>query len=219
MATTAAEVCNVALSRIGQRELIDSLDEDTEAARACAVAFPHALEGALAAGAWRFATSRAALALLPGLTGRFYAYAYALPSDCIAPRYLDSGFGPSYGGGLGGAYGAGVPAELVGVALPGSLAGARVPFVTEGGVLYTSDAAAVLVYTARVDSPARWPPLFTDFMAWKLAAELALSVALKPQLAMALDQRASQAFARALAADLNQAQEGPPPDSEFIRVR
>lgn len=198
MPESEAELCNIALARIGQGEFIDALTEDTREARACKVCYSHCRDTVLASHPWSFATKRSTLALLTvERTG--WEFAYALPTDCITALSLYSGTrAPS--------------------------ADVRVPFAIEhdsssNRVLLTDEEEAELIYIGRVTAPPLFPPLFTDALAWKLASELALSLPVKPGVAVSLEQAYGRALARAGAADFRQAQEDLAPDSEFIRIR
>lgn len=78
---------------------------------------------------------------------------------------------------------------------------------------------ARLVYTARVTDVTKFPSLFVDALAWKLAVDLALSQAAKPQLATSIRQQAEEAFASAAAAQRDGRQPDPRPASSFVAVR
>lgn len=198
--TTAAQLCNVALARVGQRQLLDNLDEKNEAARLCKALYGPARDAVLELFAWPFAMRRAALALLaPGSERDGWAYAYDLPSECLAPREIWAGTR--------------APAR-----------DQRIPWALEddataGRILLTDQSEAVLLYTRAVETVGLFPPLFVDTVAWKLACDLALSLPVKPQLLPMLDRKYQMALASASAAALNQRQEDAPPDAEWIRGR
>jgi hypothetical protein len=208
VATTPAELCNVALGRIGHRQFIDSLNEAVAAAEACAVSYPFSRDLVLAAFPWPFATRRARLAEVADQARSGWGYVYALPVDLIAVRYLYN-------------------AANIGVL---ATADKRTPYALEGSpmdpaagygrrVLLTDQAGAELLYTARVETVALYPPAFQDALAWHLASELALSLAVKPQLGIAALGHYERALARAAALELRQGQDGPMGESEFIRER
>lgn len=198
MATDAVQICNKALLRIGHRQLIGDLGENTAEAQACNTLYPLSRDEVLAELPWRFASYRSVLALLT-TTRNGWAFAYSLPADCVAPRRLWDG-----------------------LRNPGK--GQRIPFdvegdATSGGILLTDQPAAELIYTALIEDVPRFPPLFVDALAWKLAADLALGVTVKPQVGMAMAQQYTRALARAAASDANQGQADVPPDAEHIRAR
>lgn len=214
MATDAVQICNRALLRVGQRQLIGDLAEATTPAQACNALYSMAVDEVLAEIPWRWATLRAALALLGTNSPLNWAYIYALPSDCLTARYILDGTLLS------------TPFSSAGFDTLQTAPGreGRVPFALKynaisGPVLLTDQENAGLVYVARVTVVPHFPPLFADALAWKLAAELALALPVKPQVGIAMMQSYQQALARAAAADANQGQADVPPDAEHIRVR
>jgi hypothetical protein len=199
VALSEAKLCNVALARVGHRQFLDSLEEATAEARVCKELYAPTRDALLASLPWGFATRRAVLAAVAGAERTGWEYVYALPDDCVTARYLWAGRTPT-------------PER-------------RIPFVLEHdaatgrAVLLADLEAAELVYTARIETPTMFPPLFDDALAWRLASELALALAVKPQVAMAMDQRARMAMLAAGAAEMNQSQEDQLPEGESVRAR
>lgn len=203
MAAAEAGVCNMALLRIGQAQTIDNLNEASVAARACKAFFATARDAVLEARPWPFASHRATLAQLATLTttqlGQ-WGYGYSMPADCLAPRYLFSGTDEPAGD-------------------------ADVPFATEddpatGKILLTNLKSAVLVYTAQILAPPKWSAMFTDALAYKLASDLALGLAKKPDLADSMLKKYLIAVGLAAAAAKQQTREtSPQPESQYVRGR
>ncbi len=198
MATNAAAICNIALLRVGNRQTIDSLDGRSTEAQVCKVAYANARDAVLAAASWRFARKRSVLALVSGVEVTGWDFVYALPGDCIAPRFLWAEQEDP-------------PVEM------------RIPYELEAGdngtLLLTNQEDAELVYTARVETVARYSPLFVDTLAWVLAADLVLGLPVKPAVAQWMAARAQVALGQAAAANENQVQRGPAPEAEAIRAR
>lgn len=198
MATTAEGVCNIALLRLGQRDTIASLGEQSAQARACNALFETARDAVLQLAIWGFATKRALLAALTGEERSGWTYAYALPTDCIAPRLIWPGDWP-------------VAPD------------ARIPYAEESTgtarLILTNQPDAELVYTARITAVPLFSPLFQQALAWYLAADLALALPVKPGLAAQMQQGFRLALSQAQAANFNQQQESPPPDADAIRAR
>lgn len=202
------DIANVALLRIGQLATIADMNEDTPQAQAVKAIFSHARDAVLEAFMWPFATFRATLNVIASVDDdpddanlrSGWGYVYQLPNLCIAPRYIWPGTNN-----------------------PGE--GQEVPFTIEGDetrgrVLLTDHEEAELVYTKLVDVPARWSPMFRDALATRLAADLAMSVAKKPDLGLGLFRMFDSLISRAAAAQANQARkELPPPDPSYIRDR
>lgn len=200
MAQTATEICNLALGRIGVRQFINDLQNQktTEAATA-RVFYEPARDTVLASFPWQFATGRAVLALT-ALERTNWLYVYTLPADCLAARYL----------------------VVEGVQEPRP--DQRAPYGLEndetvGKVLLTDLEAAELVYTRALEDVNLFPPLFVEALAWKLAADFALGIPIKPQLAASIQQGYSRAVAMAATQDFRQSQQGPEPQASYIRAR
>src|SRR5690606_41035061 len=101
-----------------------------------------------------------------------YAFAYALPSDCITVQEVFAG--------------------------RGLREDQKVPFRVENEgdvrVLLTDQENAEIIYTARVESPTLFHPLFVDALTWKLAGDLAISLANDDHLANRFANRANNRF-------------------------
>lgn len=200
MASTEAQIVNIALLRVGSRAVIDSLDEATTEAQVAKIVYAHVRDTTLAAFAWPFATKRADLALLADVERSGWTYVYALPADCLEAQRLWSG--------------SRVPTK-----------GTEPPFELEATddlssrLLLTDTESAELIYTAKVTAVSVWPPLFVDALAWALAAEFCLSLPVKPELSTRAQQRYQLALAAAKSQALREAQDDPPPNSEFITIR
>ena len=207
MPLTDAQICTLALNRVGEKQPLGSLKDATNAGRLCRLVYPLARDGALEEFPWPFARRRAALALLAddeddaeARENTGYAYVYALPSDCLVPRYLETGL-------LN-------PAE-----------DQKIPFELEDdadqstGVLLTNQEDAELVYTWRVTETAKFTPLFADALAWRVAYELCFSLPVKP----AVGERAMQMYqmkvAEAAASTQRHAQLAPKPKPLSVRAR
>lgn len=226
MAKSEAEICNLALLRAGQTNTIASLGDASPEAKACAIAYPAARDELLTAKRWPFATRSVVLALLSGVTRPGWTYAYAVPKDMLAPQYLFSGARP----------GAPVSAYLSATDVRfGPFAASQLPAINgaapevsyeiqandagSGQVLVTDQEDAQLVYTVALATVTSFPTAFVKALSWRLAAELALSLAKKPALAEAFDRKAEFELAKAYAELRNQQQGDPQPDSSFIAVR
>ena len=84
-------ICNMALAQIGRGAQITSLDEASQAARACKLRYPYARDACLRAYDWNFAAKRAELAENATEPAFEYAHAYDLPSDCLIVRSIFEG--------------------------------------------------------------------------------------------------------------------------------
>lgn len=226
MATADVDICNRALYRVGSKVRLSSLDTSTsEEGKACSFLYAQVRDEVLASFPWAFATKRVTLAPLSGVTRSGWAYAFDLPADCVAPLYVFTGVrrgAPISGTGPSGYSPVGVSGlntyTAGGAAQP-------IPFAVESndagdGRLFLCDLPAPeLAYVARVTAVVGFPPLFVDAVAWKLAAELALGLPVKPQLEQQCLARYQAALARAGAAEFRGQQEDRPAAAVHIAVR
>jgi hypothetical protein len=79
------EICNLALTHIGQKP-ITSITEPIESARRLKLVFDVARDTVLEAHEWNFATRVEALALISGESVPGWEYLYKLPAKCLYPR-------------------------------------------------------------------------------------------------------------------------------------
>lgn len=199
MALTDAQLCNLALGRVGIRATIDSLEEATTEAQQCKVYFAQARDSVLASAWWPFATARAVLAETAEVRDG-WVYAYALPVDCMAPRYL-----------------------WAGQRNPPTSARAKYAVeLNDAGswwLLLADVSPATLVYTRKVDSLALFPPLVADAVAWRLAVDLVLALPVKPHVASLVEAKARAALVAAMAAEAAKEERDEAPEAGAILAR
>jgi hypothetical protein len=194
-----AEVCNLALLLVGETQFIDDLSDPTPGAEACAQVYVRARDAALEAFAWPFAARRAELAVITDGERGGWSYAYTLPADCLAPRWIANGIEN--------------PSEAE-----------KVPFVIEddassGKVLLANVDEVTLAYTRRVTESGKFSPLFVEALAAKMAVYLAAGLVKKPMLALQMMQLFDSVIARAAAAQFNQQQKDTAPESDYVTER
>lgn len=157
---SVVDICNLALSHLGDRANITSIDPPEGSAQAdhCARHYPLARDTALTLFDWDFSTTRRSLALLPD-TPDGWDYAYALPADALT-----------------------VFEVLEADALPGWTYGStvrRIPFQLEADdltgltLVYTNLEGATAKFARRITDTNRFSPLFVDALSWLLASKLA----------------------------------------------
>ena len=104
MATSVVEICNAALSLVGEKQITNAtLSSDTEAERQCSLIYPIIKDRLLRAHPWNFAESRTQLASLTATPDFEFTYYYKLPSNCIRALRLygtDENFRAESGGKL-----------------------------------------------------------------------------------------------------------------------
>jgi len=198
MIQSTADIANLALGKLGVRNWIVSLDDDTPEAQTVSVFYDNARDKVLRIYNWPFARRRAALALLP-ITRDGWDGAYMLPADCVAPRMIWGGIrNPS-------------PSQII-------------PWVLENDatyrtVLLTDYESPILVYTARITAIATYPPLFVDAVASALALDMAFSITGRYEIRAAMLKEFRDAVSAAITAATGDEEPDEEPDSEFITGR
>jgi hypothetical protein len=154
------DICNLALSRIGDSATVVSINPPEASAQAqhCARFYPIARNSLLERHAWGFSLRRVSLPLLTVNPSTTWAYAYGCPSDVtnfvsvLAPDAADD-------------------YSVAGVTQAQKYA---VEIDSEGNyVLLTNQENAVLRYTGTVTDTTKFSGLFVDALSWQLAAYLA----------------------------------------------
>ena len=162
------DICNIALSHLGDTSTVASLDPPEGSAQSehCARFYPIARDSLLEMHTWSFATKRVQLAQL-GSGWPEWDFAYAAPADMVnIVAVLPPGATDDYS-----QVPIGAPAGTGGVYVP-------VPFACETNeagayVIYTDQDDAVARYTALVTDTTRFSPLFVTTLSWHLASMLA----------------------------------------------
>ena len=180
-------VCNLALGELRAPPIVD-IDESTTEAAECRRYYAHCLTLLLERFDWSFATRVATLAELSvNPRASEWAHAYVLPANMATAQRLV----PPVGGWPGGA-----------ANLPAVPALAQ-PFIVEDGVLFSQMRGAILEYTTRDVDEAALPGLFSDALAYALAARLAVPLRDSRETKGQLLQQAEIAAQRAIADDIN----------------
>lgn len=196
--SSVVQICNLALSRLGDEATVGSIDPPEGSAQAshCAQFYPVARDSMLEMHAWSFATRREALAELDADTFD-WAHDYALPAGCLRVLQIL----PASGGALS----AGLYAQ--------DAMQHEVIADAEGAPMVLSNIPdAIIVYTKQVVDTQRFTPLFTDALAWLLASYLA-GVVVKGSdsinVAKAMNQMFAGVYAQAVSADANKSRVHP----------
>ena len=200
MPATAVEICNMALARIGVGQRISALDDPSEAAIQCATFYQQALEQALSAAMWSFATKRYALGVSSIDPPAEWFYRYSYPADCLFARFIEDGR----------------RVRREDESIPFSVEGDG---TTAGKSILCDQPDAILVYTWNVSNPVLFTPWFVDAFAWLLAAEIAMPLSVALAIEQTARQRWMMARDEAITTGFREGTPDVPPESEFITVR
>lgn len=144
MAQSKTEICNRALLVLGAQGILNATQE-VETARACDLAYDPMLRLLLEEGEWTFATKRAQLTRLQETPVFQFNYAYALPTDLFRMHRVYIGD----------------TLEIVDSILYS---------VESGALLCDFDHPVYIVYTRSIVDPRLFSELFSDALAYKIAA-------------------------------------------------
>jgi hypothetical protein len=200
---TEIDICNLALSRLGDSATVASIDppEGSPQATHCAQFYPLARDTVLDRHTWSFATTRAALAQLSATPVMGWLYVYARPSNAVSIVSLfDAGAANDF-----------APQEYETESLPDG---------TE--IIYSNTDSAICRYKFQVTDPSKFPPLFVEALSWLLASHLAGPV-LKGDKGAAATTKCYQMFEMQLglakAADAAQRRVKPEHDVSWMTAR
>jgi hypothetical protein len=194
-------ICNLALSNIGKTNISD-LNEASAEAKACKQFYAHSRDTLLQAHPWRWAGRTLALAEVANHKPNRWDHAYQRPTDCLKIRRVLDEMMLDY-----------VPYEARAVKAGGF------DYAVEGAVIYTNLSPAYLEYTARIDDPTLFPPLFEDALSWHLAVRLSMPLTRDPKIRADAYQLAARLFEQAATSDANEVREVSDYPAEMIEAR
>lgn len=217
------QICNQALSRIGCAQTITSLADSRPEAVQCNLWYAQCRDAMLRDFRWPWATTYAALNQVSANTAAVnqeWVYSYRYPTDCLLIRRL--------------LYLPDSPVALTSQppVFPLPLMWRQdadpypIPFEVgqddDGKLIYTDQINAWIKYTVAVTDPTQFPQDFASVLAWRLATELAYSLATSDSRREYALKQYRDELATSRANALNEEQRDNPYttwNSEFIRAR
>ena len=204
--SSEVEICNLALSHLGDNATVASLDPPEGSAQAehCARFYPMARDSLLEIFTFNFETRRARLARL-GSPWKQWAYAYAKPADCLRVLSVESENG--------------VHLSDLWTSSQDYLIELNDDLVE---VIYTNQPDAVLKYGARITDPILFSPLFVMTLSHHLASMMAGPI-IKGDVGQAEAKRQSAMvqvyLSKASLSDANQQRIRPAHTVSWLKVR
>ncbi|MCR9093455.1 MAG: hypothetical protein NXI30_04505 [bacterium] len=166
-------ICNIALRLIGAGRIV-SLDEDSEAARACSDLYEATREELLRTHLWRFARKREALPASSTAPLFGYDAAFPKPADCLHVFAVDAGRYATRG----------------------------VRWTVEGdNVLANASAPLNILYAEDVTEAGRFDPLFAQTFSHLLAAYLCEPLTQSNTKKQLIERDLDRVYSQAIAAD------------------
>jgi len=194
------DICNMALGRIGARQRIGSMNEQSEEARILKLVYPQILGLTLEQVDWGFARRRKALTLLETDPNDFWAFRYELPADCACPRNIQ-GFTRN---------------PTIEELIPWEVEGEDDPAKR---TIFSDMEEAVLQYTRNDVPTGSYPSHFVHALAWNLAVEIAMPLTGTTDVVSYAINAANAAVIQCGSMSANQRQPDDARESEFVRAR
>jgi hypothetical protein len=146
------DICNLALSHIGDKAEITSISPPGGSAQAaqCKKFYPIARDECLSDHNWGFAKRRQLLARISGTAPSGWEYWYTIPNPYLVARQ--------------------VVVELSDTPIKFEIEGHD----THGTIVLAESDVAELWYTTKVEDPSKYPAKFVHALSWLLASYLAL---------------------------------------------
>lgn len=194
------EICNIALSNIGNSRNINSLTEQSKEAGACSLHYESCRDATLSDFEWNFATKRVALADT-GSAPADWKYAYTYPTDCM--RIIEI--------------------MVPGVRNPASAM--RIQYQTgsdadgTGRLIYTDQDEAWLKYVARITDVNMFDSIFREALSWRLAAAINMQLTGNADLGNNALNMYGRVIMSAASRSMNESQEPQIPVDEFTVAR
>lgn len=194
------EICNRALSNIGNNRSINSLTEASKEAGQCSLYFDSCRDAVLADAEWKFATKRLALADTNN-PPQDWAYAYQYPTDCL---------------------------RIIEIPVPGirtPTAAMRIQYDTgadtdgTGRLIYTDQPEAWLKYVSRITDVNMFDAIFQEALSWRLAAAINMVLTGSADLGNNALTMYHQTILSAGSHNMNESQEPQMPMDEFTAAR
>lgn len=168
----AVDICNLALSYLGDSATVASIDppEGSAQAQHCARFYPMALKLLLEAHQWNFITKRAYLAVVQDCYFNQWRFAYALPSDTtdvisVLPKYMYADLSRAWDYFDGYEW----PLDFE----TDAFRDFQIETFNGQQVILSNACDAIARYCVSTVQPGMFSALFTDALAWKLASMLA----------------------------------------------
>ena len=197
MAISPVSIGRMALSNIGDKSNIESLDEQSTAARKISIWYDHARKQALEAFDWSFARKRQTLATHGDDPTTEWVYRYQLPSDCVAFRRIFNPLGEDAEP---------IPFDLE-ISTNGTLS------------ILTNQADAIGVYTFDQTACDLFSPIFVTALSYLIAFYICYDVTGKQDVKKGALETYISLIRNAQTQNANQKQKGPPREASWIAAR
>lgn len=186
MAVTVVTICNLALSRLGTKATIASLDEASVEARICNANYVDVRDTLLRDFDWNFARRVETLAERDEDPPTGWSYVYSVPNLCARFRGIWTG-----------------PA-MTGAPVAWALGGIADTSGNDVSAVFTNQSEAEGVYTRIIENSELFSAGFVKALSWRLAEAIALPITTKEGIADLVRKKAALAVLEGFAGDANE---------------
>ena len=183
---SVAAICNLALSHLGTRATIASLDEASVEARVCKTHYVPARDTLLRDFDWNFARHVVTMAARSETPPDGWSYVYSVPNKCARFRGIWAGPRPT-----------GKPTrwQLGGIVDTGN---------NDALAIFANESPATGVYTRIIENSELFSAGFVTALSWRLAAQIAYPITTKDSIADNVRKASMMAVAQAMADEANE---------------
>ena len=194
---TQAEICNLALSRLGIRRYITAITDSSVEAQACDLHWQPTLERLLSRADWKYARKRAALAST-GTPPVEWGYSFAMPTDYVKDLHI-----------------------VDGLRVRDARKRIKYDMETDGTdrLIYCDEEEPTFVYIADLGDPTKYPAVFASALGWALALELLEPLVNDSKRQQRIEMKAHREITSAIASTFNEGEPENEPVSEFQSYR
>ena len=210
-------IANMALSHVGARATIESLDDEISTeAEVCRLWYEFSRRQTLEGFDWNFARKRITLTThSEDPPDGVWGFRYVYPADCVVARKLENPTGTVEG----------QTGRWISDFSTPEVRGDAIPFEVETDPtgqtksILSNLSDAKLVYTFEQLDTGLYSPLFVEALSRALGSHIAFTLTGKLALANALAQSFQNAMFTASSSNANEFVDKPPRDADFIRGR
>jgi hypothetical protein len=181
---SVVEICNLALSRLGTRASIASIDEASVEARLCKAGYASCRDTLLRDFDWGFARRIETLAGRDESPPSGWSHVYSLPNRCVRFRGLWNGPGAA-------------PADW-------ALGNITDSAGNDAVAIFAGTAQATGIYTRAIENTELFSASFVQALSWRLAEMIALPITNKEALADAIARCTQAKVTEAMASEANE---------------
>lgn len=175
--SSEVDICNRALSRLGQAQIVNLTDGTVEA-RACNLHYLPERDGFLEEHDWHFGITREVLAEVTNTREAEYDHAYQRPAGAhTVIGVFRSDLGPID------------PPD---------------PYRLEGDTIFCNIPIAHIIYAGATTNPGKWSELFRTALSWRIQAAITMALTEDERREAKAQQQAEYASSRAQAHDIRQ---------------